>query len=27
LLSVPGMRDSIRVGMVEPLAKSSRKLK
>ncbi len=27
LLSVPGMRDSIRAGMVEPLAKSSRKLK
>lgn len=27
LLSVPGMRDSIRAGMAEPLAKSSRELK
>ena len=27
LLSVPGMRESIRKGMAEPLAKSSRTLK
>ncbi len=26
LLSIPGMRESIRAGMKEPLAKSSRKL-
>ena len=27
LLSVPGMRESIKAGMAEPLAKSSKKLK
>lgn len=27
LLSIPGMRDSIRKGMAEPLAKSARQLK
>lgn len=27
LLSIPGMRESIREGMAEPLAKSSRELK
>lgn len=27
LLSVPGMRDSIKKGMAEPLAKSTRELK
>lgn len=27
LLSVPGMRESVRAGMAEPLAKSAKKLK